>query len=465
MTYALLIIISVFIAVSGLIMARGAIDAARGNINLLKWHIAFVSVYLGAGGLFALLFMSSASYDWALDFYSITNQGVLLAGAAWCLLLAAVLFANRLFPSVIEVSQGIQVAYEDKPQAMAIGTIAAVITAIFVYGYFTGSIGYMGILVGDETSAHKVNPMYDLVSRLYPAVAAFYGRKLFDRRVNAVSFLSGLLLLLLVAPLGRRMFIATAIASAALSFMLSPKLTKAHAIRFVLLGLVAVVGTTFFFNLRQATYTDSPELRGVRQPLTELFSSAVSMMFSEQDLAKEERNYQQRENQTVRPFFTLGFLVLCAQTYSETLGNYGFLSVSSVISVIPRAVFPNKDAFLEEFQEEERYLERDLGVPTHLDLSPSIPSSGLINAGMIGVPLQVMFIAVLLCICSAALATMRGSPMWVIGIAYLLVNLQMGEASSTENVLRLRTVVILLAAAMCLRIVFPKGAKQSVSMS
>jgi hypothetical protein len=438
-----LIVLAGGIFVTAVVLLKRSLDLRYGSIELIRWHIGFVGLYLGGGGLWALLTMSEDSFVWATTYYEITLSGILLAAVAWALVLGAAHLCIRWMPCVVHVRNCMMSAEQNTGLRSGMLAFGLLVTLGLLAGYVTGNLGYMGQKVGDDGSAYRINPFYDFILTLYPAVAAWFASHIFARKLALVPAATGAILLALGIPLGRRVFLAAGLAAMALSYCRDPQITLRRSATLFLLLALAYSGLGVFFNLRQAEEAKFGRAIDSRVELLALLPEALALTFSEPDAATKELNSLRKENESRRPFFTLGFLIYCAKGYGSNLASMGMLTLSSILVAVPSIIFPNKDDFLDDYQEEERFVERDFGIPLTLDESPTLPSSGLINFGLLGVAIQTFLFAVTIFLCLRLLGPVAATPFAVFGIVYLIVSLQLAEIGSASLFVRLRLILIL----------------------
>jgi hypothetical protein len=431
------------ILVSALILLKKSVTLSTGSIDLVRWHIGFVGLYLGGGGLWALLTMSEESYAWAVSYYEITPSGIWLTAASWVLVLAATYVCVGIMPCKVDL-RGLALSTDNNRVLRgSIVALSVLVTVGLITGYTTGNLGYMGQKVGDDVSGFRINPVFDFVLALYPAVAAWGARHLFDARLSLMSVAVGAALLALGVPVGRRIFLAAVLTALTLSYCRNPQFTARRSIAVLVLAAFAYAGMIMFFNLRQVEEAKPVRAAESRTDLFALLPDAFALAISEPDAATKEIAIRRKENESRRPFFMLGFFIYCAEGYASGLANKGMLTLSSMLVAVPSVLFPSKDAFLEEYQEEERFVERDFGIPVTLDESPTLPSSGLINLGMLGVVIQVCLFAGTTFVALKLLNVVAGTPFAVFGVTYLIVSLQLAEAGSAGLFTRLRLVFML----------------------
>lgn len=439
----LLLALAGYIAVTGAVVLKRSVELAQGCIDVLRFHIGFVSVYLGLGGVWALFTMSEESLGWCLDYYEVSPQGIVLAAAAWTLVLLSLPLCGRLLPCVVNLRRVDAMVSADSLLRGGVHFLGVVVLAGLLVGYYTGNLGYMGQRVGDSESEYRVSPVFELVMFAFPPMAAWLASRMFDRSAGTLSVLIGACLLAMVVPLGRRVFLAAALAALVISYCRDPLLTGRRTAGLVFIGLLALFAMTVFFNLRQAEENKVGRSLETRTDLIALLPEALALTFSAPDAATKEVAELRRENESRRPFYTLGFLIYCAQGYGASLGNFGMVTLSGLIVPVPSVLLPGKDALLEAYQEEERFIERDFGIPTKLDESPTLPASGLINFGLLGVVMQVFLFAGVTFFCLRLLQFVGSTPFAVLGLAYLVVVSQLAEMGSAALFVRLRFIVIL----------------------
>ena len=328
------------------------------------------------------------------------------------------------------------------------------ITMLVAAALLSGDIGYMGV----QTIFHstRITILGGLGGSILTALPAIFVvralRANVSRLIKILFLLVTLLVFVVMSIIGRRYLMYSVLSTIIIAFCFRPDIERSLRVTrlkhianlrrilvFFLMGIIVLVGMSYFFSLRIAT-----NIMGAEQPLSTRIVRAWHILGS--PLYKEHHFRSQSET---RSGTLPGYFGSLMESNGENLD--GVCMLQAVINSVPRLILQNKDHLLDEYSCTDERVNTLHGLPPH-DSPTTILTQAYADFGYFGPILYVILIGALFGVVPWLIKVDGSHDFSVFAVALTLNTLLFTEQGLSFYFVSIRNLMIIFTFSYCSKI-------------
>ena len=344
--------------------------------------------------------------------------------------------------------------YSQSPSKIRDRVFTVTITIVVIAALWLGDIGYMGVQT--ISNGTHITILGGLAGSILTAIPAIFVVRAFrtneSRLVRVIFLLVTLLVFVAISITGRRYLIYSLLSTIIIVFYFRPDIEKSIRIAklkyivnlrkilmFFMIGVVVLIGMSYFFALRIATDIGSAE-----QPLSTRIVRAWDILGG--PIYKEHHFRSQSET---RSGTLPGYLGSLMESNGENLN--GVCMLYAVINSIPRLIFQNKFHLLDEYSCTDEHVNTLHGLPP-FDSPTTILTQAYADFSYFGPILYVIFIGSLFAVVPWLMRMDGSRDFSVFAVALTLNTLLFTEQGLSFYFVSIRNLIIIFTFSYFIKI-------------